>query len=154
MDTTLDSKTHFSVELEAMRNILVVDDDSVTLFALKACLESRGFIVHSATSVGKAIQILQQVQVQLFLIDVCLPEEDGFSLCKQIRAMPAYKKVPIYMLTGLTDSLSIDIAFASGADDYIAKPIDLRILGRRLEVAFDNYALNLQTATEQSPTDK
>ena len=93
--------------------------------------------LHTAPSGPAALDMIkaQKVPFDCMLLDVDMPEMDGIELCRRIRTVPGYEDKPILMLTAKTDSMSIEKAFAAGANDYIAKPFNLKDIYNRIRVA-------------------
>ena len=118
--------------------ILAVDDDPFILELLPAMFEQADLNdLHTAPSGPAALDMIkaQKVPFDCMLLDVDMPEMDGIELCRRIRTVPGYEDKPILMLTAKTDSMSIEKAFAAGANDYIAKPFNLKDIYNRIRVA-------------------
>jgi len=118
--------------------ILAVDDDPFILELLPAMFEQADLNdLHTAPSGPAALDMIkaQKVPFDCLLLDVDMPEMDGIELCRRIRTVPGYEDKPILMLTAKTDSISIEKAFAAGANDYIAKPFNLKDIYNRIRVA-------------------
>jgi DNA-binding response OmpR family regulator len=101
--------------------ILIVDDDRAILAALQRLLEREGYQVRSATSAEEAIAQLEAQPVELALLDISLPGQDGLSLCRQIRGEWRF---PVIMLTGRGSTVDKIVGLEMGADDYVTKPFD------------------------------
>lgn len=107
--------------------ILAVDDDPIFLELLTLKLNSIGLNqLTLAGSAQAALQLLERegTPFDCILTDMQMPGTDGADLCRSIRGLPAYRQVPIVMITSVSDRPQIDRAFAMGATDYITKPID------------------------------
>ncbi|MEP4464592.1 response regulator, partial [Roseibium sp.] len=118
--------------------ILAVDDDPFILELLPAMFEQADLNdLHTAPSGPAALDMIkaQKVPFDCLLLDVDMPEMDGIELCRRIRTVPGYEDKPVLMLTAKTDSISIEKAFAAGANDYIAKPFNLKDIYNRIRVA-------------------
>lgn len=113
------------------RHVLIVDDDTTIRFLARETLEETGFIVTEAANGAQGFAAFESVQPQVILLDVMMPEIDGFSVCRKIRKHPEGKNVAILMMTGLEDIDSIQRAYDVGATDFITKPINWQILGYR-----------------------
>jgi diguanylate cyclase (GGDEF)-like protein/PAS domain S-box-containing protein len=111
---------------------LVVDDDPVMRMLIRKALETNGFSVHEAENGRHAVDTFPQLQPDIVLMDVMMPELDGFGACRGIRGLPQGTRTPILMLTGLDDVDSINQAFDAGATDFIAKPINWAVLVYRV----------------------
>lgn len=120
---------------DAQRNhpmVLVVDDDPTLRFLAHASLEDAGFAVQKAENGSQALAALTQVPPDIVLLDVSMPEMDGFTTCNALRQMPAGDCIPVLMMTGLDDVESINRAYEVGATDFITKPINWAILTHRV----------------------
>ncbi len=118
--------------------ILAVDDDSFILELLTMICARSGYPdVTTAASGQKALKLLNADNgtFDCLLLDINMPEINGIDLCGLVRAIPAYRKTPIIMLTAMTERHYIDRAFEMGATDYANKPFDMTELGARLRVA-------------------
>src|SRR5947209_5902480 len=101
--------------------ILIVDDDRAILASLQRLLEREGYQVRSAVSAEEAITMLEAEPVELALLDLSLPGQDGLSLCRQIRGQWRF---PVIMLTGRGSTVDKIVGLEMGADDYVTKPFD------------------------------
>jgi diguanylate cyclase (GGDEF)-like protein/PAS domain S-box-containing protein len=114
------------------QRILVVDDDSAGRRLTRATLAKAGFVVVEAVNGRQALEVLAAGLPDLVLMDVSMPEMDGFTACSELRRLPGGTRVPVIMMTGLDDVGSIERAFEVGASDFITKPINWAILGHRV----------------------
>ncbi len=110
---------------------LVIDDDLSMRIAMHAALAKSGFEVLEAESGEQGVELFQNCRPDLILLDVVMPEVDGYETCSQIRSLPSGRFVQILMVTGLDDTDSIERAFEVGASGFIAKPINWAMLGHR-----------------------
>jgi signal transduction histidine kinase len=102
--------------------ILLVDDTEANLRVLGPLLRAEGWSVAAATRGAQALKLIAQRRPDLVLLDVMMPEMDGFEVCRLLRADPATRDLPVLFITALTDEESIVRGFRDGAQDYIAKP--------------------------------
>ncbi|HET9622466.1 MAG TPA: response regulator [Kofleriaceae bacterium] len=108
------------------RRILVVEDDVRNIFALTSVLEPRGAVVEIARNGREAIEHLHaRPGVDLVLMDIMMPEMDGLEATRRLRADPQFAKLPIIALTAKAMIDDRDKCLAAGANDYIAKPLDV-----------------------------
>jgi CheY-like chemotaxis protein len=117
--------------------ILAVDDDPDFLAVFRTVLEGLGFDdLVVASSGDRALELIASAPTgfDCFILDIQMPRMDGIQLCRQIRAMEAYKDTPIIMNTAVGDRDYIDAAFAAGATDYLNKPVDEVEIKARLGV--------------------
>lgn len=121
-----------------MKTILVVDDESAMRRLLELTLGGpRRFRILQAGSGAEAIEIAQREPIDLALVDIGMPEMDGFALCQALRALPGDRAPRIVMVTARSAQTDRDQATALGADDYFAKPFSpiglLDAIGRVLQ---------------------
>jgi CheY-like chemotaxis protein/CHASE3 domain sensor protein len=116
------------------RRILVVEDDVRNVFALTSLLEPKGAQVQIARNGHEALDALSKSRardadrIDLVLMDVMMPEMDGFTAMREIRKRPEWKKLPIIALTAKAMQDDLEACMAAGANDYIAKPLDVEKL--------------------------
>ena len=127
-------RLHESDESLRRKRVLVVDDDVRNIFALSSVLERRGMEVLTASTGSEAIATLEFTSdVAIVLMDIMMPEMDGYQAMRAIRAMPQFAGLPIIALTAKAMKGDRERCLEAGASDYIAKPVDsdrlLRILG-------------------------
>jgi PAS domain S-box-containing protein len=111
---------------------LIVDDDAMMRVLIRQTLERAGLLCHEAEHGAAALERFPRVQPDIVLLDVLMPQMDGYAACAALRAMPSGAFVPVLMLTGLEDVESIDRAYEVGATDFISKPINWGILAHRV----------------------
>ncbi|MGK9463426.1 HAMP domain-containing protein [Streptomyces sp. G6] len=111
------------------RTVLVVDDDARNLFALSGILELHGFRVLHAENGRRGIETLvDHPEVALVLMDVMMPEMDGYTATEEIRRIPRYAELPIIAVTAKAMPGDREKSLASGASDYVTKPVDTQDL--------------------------
>ena len=111
--------------------VLVVDDDDASRLIARASLENAGYDVEEAANGREGVAAFERLRPDLTLLDVLMPEMDGFAACVAIRALPGGELAPILMMTGLDDVESIRKAYQAGATEYATKPVNGIILGYR-----------------------
>lgn len=120
----------------AQSSALIVEDDDQISFLLQFILEREGFKVHLARDGKQAQQLIESLPPPAVVtLDVMLPYADGFELLKLLRAKPAWKSLPVLMLTSKSQEKDIVRALEAGASDYIVKPFkpdELRARVKRL----------------------
>ena len=102
--------------------ILIVEDSPVAIQALVGILREQGYAISVATNGRQALQALDNLRPDLILLDVMMPEVDGFETCSHIKALPEWREIPIIFLTARTEPEDIVRGFEVGAVDYVAKP--------------------------------
>jgi CheY-like chemotaxis protein len=105
------------------KRILVVDDDEMVLMALGELLKPEGYDVQTVSSGTEALQKLNQNGYDLLMLDVIMPEMDGFELCKKIRDLDQYKDTPIVFLTAKSREEDRVRGLEVGANLFLSKPI-------------------------------
>jgi diguanylate cyclase (GGDEF)-like protein len=112
--------------------VLVADDDRLLRDIAAATLEGSGFVVEAVASGDAAVAACARQMPDMVLLDVEMPEGDGYQACTNIRTLPGGFDVPIVMVTGLDDPKSIDLAYDAGATDFVVKPINWALLVYRV----------------------
>src|SRR6266702_3048778 len=121
--------------------ILLVDDDDVERFIHRQALEPAGFEIIEATDGATALEAFARAMPDMVVLDVMMPQMDGYSVCHAIRSMPGGRNIPILMATGLEDVGSIEKAYRAGATDFITKPISCPALPYRIRYMLRAYRL-------------
>jgi PAS domain S-box-containing protein len=103
-------------------SILIVDDDAVSRHVLSQTLAGAGLTSVTAASGGEAMAMLERTTPSVVLLDLVMPDPDGYAVLRHIRARPQLAEVPVLVLTALDSDEEIQRVFASGADDYVHKP--------------------------------
>ena len=107
------------------RTVLLVDDDARNIFALSSVLERRGMHVLTATTGREAIDLIDQTpHLAIVLMDIMMPEMDGYQTIETIRGNPAYRRLPIIALTAKAMKGDREKCLEAGASDYLAKPVN------------------------------
>lgn len=115
--------------------VLIVDDEANLPIFLKDFLEECGFDVSMAVTGKSALRVALENPPDAIVLDVDLPDTDGYTLCRAMRRTSTLRTVPIVMLTALSDKRNEIAGLRAGADDYLTKPIDTERLQARLENA-------------------
>jgi diguanylate cyclase (GGDEF)-like protein/PAS domain S-box-containing protein len=110
--------------------ILVVDDDSTALLLMRAALRKSGFEATMASSGAEALRLFRADAFDVVMLDVSMPEMSGYEVCVALRK-EADTSLPIVMVTGMDDVDSVELAYQSGATDFISKPINWALIGHR-----------------------
>jgi len=115
-----------------MAKIMVIDDDEDFTNLYKKTLLAAGYDAIAINQSSAAIEMAYLVKPDIFVIDLMMPDIDGFQLCRILRADPVFKNTPIIIVTALTDTDSKMIAMGAGANDYLAKPFSVDKLKIRI----------------------
>jgi two-component system, sensor histidine kinase and response regulator len=103
-------------------HILIVDDNRDNLRVVSSFLKDKGYKLALALDGASALEILQTNQIDLILLDIMMPEMDGFQVCKIIKANPELKDIPVIFLTAKNQTEDVVTGFELGGVDYITKP--------------------------------
>ena len=116
-----------------MKKILVVEDEIAISMVLKAYLEREGFDVVQVYDGLKAIPVFEETKPDLVLLDVMLPDGDGFDILWKLRRHRKYQDLPVVMLTARADAEDIGKGLRLGADGYVTKPYSKNLLAGVIE---------------------
>jgi len=130
-------------ETQQSGHLLVIDDDVVLRTVAVESLRHAGFKVSDVGSGEDALRQFESGSYDLILLDVMMPGLSGYEVCQRIRATAKGAQIPILMLTGLDDTASIELAYHSGATDFISKPFNGALLSKRVQ-----YALRTSNITK------
>jgi two-component system cell cycle response regulator len=108
--------------------ILVVDDEAINLKLVSRLLEMEGYEVITARSGEDALRLIEQTPPDMALLDVRMPDMEGYELCRRLRQNPLTAGIPIVMLTALVDENDRLKGIEAGADDCLPKPFDVDLL--------------------------
>ena len=112
--------------------VLVIDDDGMMRMLVRESLESGGFRVEEAEEGESGLVLFESLRPDVVLLDVVMPGMDGFSTCAALRGLIVGARVPVLMMTGLDDTVSVNRAYECGATDFVTKPIAWPILSHRV----------------------
>jgi DNA-binding response OmpR family regulator len=124
--------------------VLVVEDDAAVREGLQLALRRQGHVVHTAESGELGIEVLVRRHPDIVVLDLMLPGMDGFETCRRMRASGP---IPIIMLTARSDDFDVVAGLEAGADDYVAKPVEPRVLDARIRAV-------LRRAVAERPGDR
>jgi len=128
-------RLHSSNDVLRGRRVLIVDDDARNIFALSTVLENQEMDILSATNGRQAIEIIQrEPDLSVVLMDIMIPEMDGYETMREIRKDPRFSTLPILALTAKAMKGDREKCLAAGASDYIAKPVNTNELLSLLRV--------------------
>lgn len=108
-----------------MEKILIVDDEPQATTLLEMLLSARGYETVSVNESSIAVKTAIETQPDLIILDLMMPEPDGFKVCRMLRADTRFIFTPILIITALDDTDSRIVAYGAGADDYLIKPYDV-----------------------------
>jgi DNA-binding response OmpR family regulator len=113
--------------------ILAVDDSSEMLDILKNLVAGAGYRFYGASNANQCMRLVRDIQPDLVLLDIQMPEIDGFELCRQIRALRACQRTPIAFVTARRTAHDVKAGIAAGGTYFITKPFDPQNLLARIE---------------------
>jgi DNA-binding response OmpR family regulator len=113
--------------------VLVVDDEPNIVLSLEFLMEQAGHDVRIARNGEQALAAIRADKPDLILLDIMMPEPDGFSVCKSVRGDPALQDIPIIMLTAKGREAERELGLAAGATDFITKPFSNRDVVERVD---------------------
>ena len=129
-----------------MHNILVVEDDEVMNRGIQCCLSDKDIDVTGAISCRQAEEFIRSKSFDIFVLDVNLPDGNGFMLCRKIREL--FPNVPIIFLSARDYEIDIVKGFNLGADDYITKPFNVTILKKKIRAILRRCSKSIQSIYE------
>jgi DNA-binding response OmpR family regulator len=116
-----------------MYKVMTVDDDINNLMMVEQMLtDMGGYTVIKARSGLEALRLAQYEKPDLCILDISMPHMDGVTLCRALRAIPAFAEIPIIFLTANNSSYTVSEALEAGGDDYIKKPFAMREMAARI----------------------
>lgn len=131
--------------------ILIIDDVPENLKVVCSALDFKGFKTATARSGESALKKIEKETFDLILLDVVMPQIDGFEMCRRLKANPTTQFIPIIFMTALTDSEHSINAFKLGAVDFVTKPLQLEVLLARIQTHVS--LRQTQTSLQQALTD-
>jgi len=115
------------------RSILIIDDQKDYLELLRLRLETEGYMVLEASSGREGIKIAKESMPEIILLDLMMPDMDGFEVCSELKIESSTKQIPIIMLTAKRDPIDKTFAKGVGVVDYINKPFSAKELLEKME---------------------
>lgn len=121
------------------KKILIVDDDPDFVEAVTMILRPKKFEVVTAYNGKEGLEKVKTERPDLIVLDVMMPEKDGYSVCKELKSDPKWNHIPILLLTGVvshipTTRYTQEMGMETEADDYLDKPVEPEALVKRIEV--------------------
>jgi adenylate cyclase len=128
--------------MKDVASVLVVDDDPVTRLMLTGSLERHGHHVRAAEDGSKALALMRTESFDVVLLDVLMPQMDGYGVLEQLKGDPDLRHIPVVMVTSVDDIESAVRCIELGADDYLSKPIDPVLLTARVNAGLTKKRLH------------
>jgi two-component system alkaline phosphatase synthesis response regulator PhoP len=120
------------------KKILLVDDDPDLVNAVRMILEAKNFEVAAAYGGVEGLQRARTENPDLIVLDVMMPDKDGYAVCKELKSDPQLSRIPVLLLTAVVSHISTtrftqQMGLETEADDYIDKPVEPEVLVKRIE---------------------
>ena len=106
-------------------SILIIDDSNTNVVLLEAILKSKGYKTLTALCVKEAMEILKKQKPSLIFLDLLMPEISGFDFLQSVKEDPSLQKIPIVVVSALSDEVNIEESMKLGAMEFISKPIEI-----------------------------
>ncbi|ABS61333.1 MULTISPECIES: response regulator transcription factor [Fervidobacterium] len=133
----------------AKKTIMIIDDQPEILELVSFTLQKEGYDVIPAEDAEKALQELKEKDVDMFIVDIMLPNMDGFEFVRTIRAKDKHKLTPVIFLSAKGEEFDKVLGLELGADDYIVKPFSVRELLARIRAVFRRMQLGTVVKEEK-----
>jgi two-component system cell cycle sensor histidine kinase/response regulator CckA len=127
----LEAKT-MAPKKEPRPQVLIIDDDAILRAVARTSLERAGISISEAVNGVEGLEAVKRLKPEIVLLDVMMPEMNGYDTCRAIRELPGGDSIPVVMVTALEDVESINRAYEVGATDFMTKPIEWIILVQRV----------------------
>ncbi|MEI6752962.1 MAG: response regulator [Paludibacter sp.] len=128
-----------NVQNQQIPNILIVDDDEFNLIVLGEILKRSNYKIHSVTNGILALQASEDIRPDLILLDIMMPEMDGYEVCRRLKESENLSDIPVIFISSLTDSRDIVKALTYGGVDYITKPFNAEVVLARVNTHLKLY---------------
>ena len=128
--------------------ILIVEDSPTQALVLQQLLEKNGYKISVAGNGLEALAFLLKHTPNMIISDVVMPEMDGYELCRKIKSHDQMKKIPVLLLTTLSDPEEIFRGLKNGADNFVIKPYDEKLLLSRIRHIFINQEMRSRQRTD------
>jgi DNA-binding response OmpR family regulator len=125
--------------------IMVVDDDPDTVSILARHLQREGFAAIEAISGAECLRLVHEHRIDVILLDLMMPEMDGFQVCRSLKQDPATAEIPVIMITARDDLDARAEGMRLGVSDFLAKPVFRRQLANRIRAQLDMLATGRAT---------
>ena len=120
-----------------MKKILVVDDDIHATTLFKTILTAKGFDALIVNDSSISVQTAASTNPDLIILDLMMPEPNGFEVCRMLRADPKFSRTPIVIFTAMGDNESKTLALEAGANEFLTKPFRVEDLMQRIQSLID-----------------
>ena len=135
-------RDHFPTKTQG--NVLVVDDTPENLMVLSEYLTREGYTVRPVLSGDLAIQAAELMPPEIILLDINMPDMNGYDLCRKLKSIDILKSIPVLFISALDETMDKVKAFESGGVDYITKPFQFEEVSVRVQTHLHLYRLELE----------
>lgn len=105
------------------KTVVIVDDEPAMVDMLTTFLTMKGFQVHGAYTGMAGLDAIERVHPDIVLLDLMLPDIDGFEVCRRLRSRPAYASLPVVIISARAETEAVERAMGAGANAYMVKPL-------------------------------
>jgi PleD family two-component response regulator len=123
---------------ENIHRVLIVDDNRINRLKIIRALNKEGYELFEASGGHEALEMLQSRDFHLVLLDILMPDVDGFQVLEQMQSDQKLKKIPVIMVSAVEEQEDVDRCLEMGAVDYISKPFDKEVLKDRVRTNLEN----------------
>lgn len=116
------------------KRILLIEDEEDIASLIKLQAEISGYILHVEVDGINGLRAVEREKPDLVIIDIMLPGQNGFDVCRKIKSNPELRGIPVIIVSAKSDEIDVLLGLELGADDYIAKPFSLKVLMTRIKV--------------------
>ena len=128
----------------AKERILIVEDEKLIRWSIRSRLKEEGYGVEEAENGKQGLFAIKETRPDLVLLDIMMPEFNGYDVCVELRRDPEFMNLPIVMVTALDDIDSVERAFEAGATNFVTKPLNWIVLSYHVK-----YILRANQKTEE-----
>lgn len=120
------------------KTVLIVDDEPNIILSIDFNLKKNGYNTLIARNGAEALKILQETQPNLILLDIMMPNVDGYEVCKFVKTNPELKHIKVVFVSAKSKEIELKAGFEIGADDYITKPFSNKVLIQRVQALLND----------------
>ena len=126
---------------DRLGHVLVVDDNRLNRLKLARGLEQQGYAVNTAENGREALEMLRSTSFELLLLDIMMPEMDGFQVLEEMKSDPGLRDIPVIVISALEEMDSVVKCIEMGAEDHMPKPFDPTLLNARIGASLEKKRL-------------
>ena len=125
-----------------MKKLLIIDDESSTSLFLRWLLKDEPYQTFTANSFSEALNLLRKNSFHLILLDLIMPDVDGFEVLDYLKTDKKFREVPVIIVSVKSDRESVEAALRKGARDYVVKPYNIRDLRNKVQIILENKTIS------------